>query len=125
MSDGFWRDYLPFGWTLQTIEGPDAIAEFGVQTGPTSGFEIPAFEGQSDETEGFFRFVTSDGPGRGYIRLENGSCKTVFTQLDSLTNTPNLSAGAAEPYVLIVGGGQGRPCFGCAITRPWGSIFDR
>ena len=115
VSDAFWRDYLPFGWTLQTIEGRDAIAEFGVQTGPASSFESPVFEGQSDETEGFFRFVTSDGPGRGHIRLENGSCKTLFTQLDNLTTTSNLSAEAADPYVLIVGGGQGGLALGAQL----------
>ena len=28
VPDGFWRDYLPFGFTLQTLEDRDENADF-------------------------------------------------------------------------------------------------
>ncbi len=113
--DGFWRDYLPFGWTLQTLEGQGAIAAFGAAHGASTGFSDPVFEGEPDATEGFFRFHTAHGPGKGHIRLERGLCKTLFTMLDGL-NAPAPSApDPAAPFVLVVGGGQGGLALGAQL----------
>ena len=67
--DGFWRDYLPFGGTLQTLEGRDAIARFGAAKGPSTGLSAIEFEGDDKASEGFFRFQTHEGAGRGYRHL--------------------------------------------------------
>lgn len=110
---GFWRDYLPFGWTLQTLEGQAAIAAFGAANGPTTGFRDPVMEDATERTEGFFQFRTNDGPGRGHIRLQNGRCKTLFTMLENL-DAP--SHARDEPFVLIVGGGQGGLALGAQLS---------
>jgi putative flavoprotein involved in K+ transport len=87
--------------------------------------------------EGFITFETPLGRGRGYVRLQNGLCWTLLTTLDDLKGHEARSGrlraqGApvdpaqplanwrdqldaefetlgtdAQPYVLIVGGGQG------------------
>lgn len=114
LPEGFWRDYLPFGWTLQTLEGREAIAAFGARFGAPATLRNPAFEGESDDTEGFFRFETADGPGRGHIRLEGGRCKTLFTMLEGLHGkAPTDQSG--DPFVLVVGGGQGGLALGAQL----------
>lgn len=121
--DGLWRDYLTFGWTLQTIEGRSTISTFASVNTSSVGFVQPVFEGQSDDTEGFFRFQTALGNGRGYIRLQNGQCTTLFTMLDDLANVAPLddtkndgAAGPADNFVLIIGGGQGGLALGAQLS---------
>jgi hypothetical protein len=63
--DGFWRDYLPFGGTLQTLEGRDKIGQFAKEAGLTTTIEKITFEGGASDSEGFFHFETSQGLGRG------------------------------------------------------------
>ena len=115
--DGFWRDYLPFGWTLQTVEGTDAIREFAGRTTAMCGFRDAAFEGETED-EGFIRFKTDVGNGRGYIRLKNGLCHTLFTQLDDLSHAAEDRAQPdnSEPFVLIIGGGQGGLALGAQLA---------
>ena len=115
--DGFWRDYLPFGWTLQTVEGEAAIKEFASRTAAVCGFHDAAFEGETED-EGFIRFKTSVGNGRGYIRLKNGLCRTLFTQLDDLSHAAKDRAQPdnSEPFVLIIGGGQGGLALGAQLA---------
>lgn len=114
--DGFWRDYLPFGWTLQTIEGRDAIGDFGARAGPKSGLRDVVFDGASDASEGFFRFAVEAGNGRGYLRTSAGICETLFTQLDDLTHGPSQTGGSHAPFVLVVGGGQGGLALGAQLS---------
>ena len=111
---GFWRDYLPFGWTLQTLEGRADIAHFAALHGASAGFRDPVFEGNPNDSEGFFSFHTNDGPGRGHIRLEGGKCKTLFTMLDGLQTAPKVKPTDA-PFVLVVGGGQGGLALGAQL----------
>mgnify|MGYP001820334920 CR=1 FL=1 len=114
--DGFWRDYLPFGWTLQTIEGRDDIGDFGAKTGPASGLHDVFFEGAPDASEGFFRFAVTAGTGRGYLRISSGICETLFTQLDDLTQGPSQTRNPYAPFVLVVGGGQGGLALGAQLS---------
>lgn len=114
-TESFWRDYLPFDWTLQTTEGRDAIAAFGARTGPTAGFANPQFEEDTEAQEGLFRFATKDGTGRGHVQLENGVCKTLFTMLEHLPDAAEPADGQADPFVLIVGGGQGGLALGAQL----------
>ena len=112
--DGFWRDYLPFGGTLQTLEGRDAIARFGAAKGPSTGLSAVEFEGDDKASEGFFRFQTHEGSGRGYIRMDGVLCHNLFTMQEGLSNaapTPQSD----EPFVLVVGGGQGGLALGAQL----------
>ena len=131
----FWRDILAFTWDIRTFEGRDAIAkmlsERQVIVRP-SGWHVE--KGQAaNATEGFIGFATAAGRCRGYVRLVDGRCLTMFTTLEELagfsprqgrsrpeklnvdgepTWTEKRQATQAEigvsrqPYVLIVGGGQ-------------------
>jgi len=111
---GFWRDYLPFGWTLQTLEGRAEIEDFALKNGPNACFNAPVFEGSAAQQDGFFTFKTKDGSGRGHIRVEHGLCTTLFTMLDSLSTVEQPETDA--PYVLIVGGGQGGLALGAQLS---------
>ncbi len=114
---GFWRDYLPFGWSLQTIEGRKDIAKFGSKYGAITGFEGVSFEGNPDDNEGFFRFQTRDGPGRGYVYLEDGLCSTLFTMMNNLSHECTKTAGETSPFVLVIGGGQAGLALGAQLQE--------
>ena len=101
VEDGYWRDYLPFGWDLQTIEGRSAIVDFAQNT-PSEARDF-RHEGDTQSQEGFFTFETQDGLARGYIRLKDGLCHTLFTMLTDFHQHPKTSS---ELDVLVVGGGQ-------------------
>ncbi|MGI9366163.1 MAG: NAD(P)-binding domain-containing protein, partial [Rhizobiaceae bacterium] len=115
-TDGFWRDYLPFGWTLQTLEGRTAIADFASCQGQATGFRSPEAEDDGSPQEGFFRFQTNQGTGRGYIRLQDGLCITLFTMLDDLSGEKSSVDRGSDPFVLIVGGGQGGLALGAQLS---------
>ncbi len=117
VEGGYWRDYLPFGWTLQTLEGRSEIAEFAAKFGSAAGFQSPKFEEDARVDEGFFSFRTKAGVGRGYIRLKDGLCTALFTQLTALIDAPENRSTSAEPFVLIVGGGQGGLALGAQLSE--------
>ncbi len=117
VEGGFWRDYLSFGWSLQTIEGHKAIAKFGSDYGAITGFKAVQFEGKPSENEGFFQFQTRDGLGRGYLNVEDGLCTTLFTMLNDLTHKSDTEAQESSPYVLVVGGGQAGLALGAQLQE--------
>ena len=137
LPGGFWRDFLALGGTLQTVEGAGAIAAFACAAAP--GFELvaeapPLLPGADPAAEGFVAFRTALGHGRGYLRLQDGRCRTLMLALEGFHDHPEplrarrpsglvedpqgrnwkerlAAKGEAfgrgeEPYVLIVGGGQ-------------------
>ncbi len=114
---GFWRDYLPFSWSLQTIEGRKAIAQFGSNHGATTGFEGVHFEGKPCDNEGFFRFQTNEGLGRGYVYVEDDLCTTLFTMLNDLPHKCDKATKETSPYVLVVGGGQAGLALGAQLQE--------
>ncbi len=112
---GCWRDYLPFGWTMQTLEGRSAIADFASANGVRTGAHGFAFDGAADAAEGLFSFFTKLGRGRGHLRLRDGRCHTLFTSLT------DIDADAApvpddRPFVLVVGGGQAGLALGAQLS---------
>ena len=122
LPSGFWRDYLPFGFTLQTLEGHDEIAGFASAKGPKTRFGDVRFEGNADDQEGFFTFTTSNGRGTGHIRLKDGRCHTLLTTLDELAGSSDELDTAASgndqtPQVLIVGGGQAGLALGAQLSK--------
>ncbi|WP_121062586.1 NAD(P)/FAD-dependent oxidoreductase [Chachezhania antarctica] len=140
-DDGLWRDFVTTGWTLQTVEGADRIGAFAAHAGDT-GFSV-AVAGDPDAEEGFIAVETEQGRGRGYVRLRDGKCATFFATLEELKgfeeplrhrrpiglyddgdprNWQERLADKAErwgeteqPYVLIVGGGQGGLALGARL----------
>lgn len=117
VEGGFWRDYLSFGWSLQTIEGREAIAKFGLDYGAITSFKAVQFEGKPDRNEGFFRFQTGDGLGRGYLNVEDGLCTTLFTMLNDLPHKSDKGTKETSPYVLVVGGGQAGLALGAQLQE--------
>ncbi len=142
VEDGFWRDFLAMGWTLQTVEGREQIATFAEHT--AKGVEFQAISlADEDASEGFISFETRQGRGRGYIRLKDDKCLTLLTVLEELKGfdlplRQNRRSGLMEqpeqgnwaeqfdakkeayangqnPYVLIVGGGQGGLALGARL----------
>lgn len=132
----FWRDLLAFTWDIRTIEGRTAIVAMLRERLCTVGETCWSLEDGADPSasEGFIRFETRLGRGRGHVRLVEGACLTLLTCLEELkgheeprgTRRPSgfpadargnwqqrLDAERRElgverqPYVLIVGGGQG------------------
>jgi putative flavoprotein involved in K+ transport len=138
-----WRDILAISWDLVTIDGSQAIAELLMQRQPET--RLRAIETSADlaATEGWIRFQTAFGQGEGYIRLDGGVCLTILTALQSLEGFeeaagPCRPSGASpdgdgrnwlerrqqeaagmgreiQPYVLIIGGGQGGLALGARL----------
>jgi putative flavoprotein involved in K+ transport len=85
----------------------------------------------SNPDESWFSFSTTDGPCLGHVRLREGRAWTLFTALRGLHAHPerplsavkrelNLGTGfpmGREPYVVIVGGGQGGMALGARLKR--------
>jgi putative flavoprotein involved in K+ transport len=141
-EDSFWRDLIAFTWNIRTFEGRDEITRMlgatlsRVQPG---GWKITDGEEPAEAggvTEAWIDFETSDGRGKGQLRLRDGQCWTLLTTLYELKGYeepkgPRRPRGAEhganrdraswlenrdqeaaslgvtqQPYVLIVGGGQ-------------------
>ena len=141
-EDSFWRDLIVFTWNIRTFEGRDEITRMlgatlsRVQPG---GWKITDGEEPAEAggvTEAWIDFETSDGRGKGQLRLRDGQCWTLLTTLYELKGYeepkgPRRPRGAEhsanrdraswlenrdqeaaslgvtqQPYVLIVGGGQ-------------------
>jgi len=139
----YWRDLVAFTWNIVTFESRSAIAD--MLEARLSDVRPGSFEPEG--SDGWFTFATSVGRGRGHVRLKDGKCHTLFTALMSLdgfeeTSGPTRESGvehgairgrrawgdrraadAAElgvtrqPFVLVVGGGQGGIGLGARLKR--------
>jgi putative flavoprotein involved in K+ transport len=134
---GFWRDLVAFTWTLKTFEGRAEVKAMlaAVLSGvKPSGWGI---RGISSPGEAWFTFETAIGRGIGHLRLRNGRAWTLLTTLQELKGFEEKAGRTREwgtehgvlperkswlekreehrkafgfteqPFVLIVGGGQG------------------
>lgn len=135
VEDGAWRDVLAFTWTIKTVEGRKDIQQMlndVVEDIKPREWQIESTNG---DAEAWLTFETKFGIGKGYLRLKNGQALTLFTALQDLhdhqqpvgalrpsglydddDNRNWLDRRQAEqseigqdvqPYVLIIGGGQG------------------
>ena len=143
LPGGLWRDFLAFGWTLATYEGAESISKMVA----ARAMDIVATDWASDAAagadEGFISFSTSLGPGKGYVRLKDGKCFTLFTALHELSghefpvglrrasgvvkdqdgrnwrdllNQEAAELGATtQPFVLVVGAGQAGLAIGAGL----------
>ena len=127
----YWRDLVAFTWNIRTCEGRDEIKAMLAATlaaTKPSAFSLKGFS----ENEGWFTFETGVGRGIGHLRLNGGKCWTLLTTLQELkgheekagTNRvkiPPASEGELgflrQPYVLIVGGGQGGIALAARLKR--------
>jgi putative flavoprotein involved in K+ transport len=133
-DDCYWRDLVTFTWNITTLEGRAAIEAMLHQqllrVRPDEwSVDKPAMARSADGmTEGFIRFTTAAARGHGYIRLRNGRIWTLMTAIEGLkgheeavgrhrpAHARDVDLGPSlddrrgtdtDPYVLIVGGGQG------------------
>ncbi|CAN5317672.1 NAD(P)/FAD-dependent oxidoreductase [soil metagenome] len=133
VETSYWRDLVSFTWNIVTFDGREAIA--AMLKARLGDVRPSTFRMESGE--GWFTFETAVGRGRGHVRLTDGEATTLFTALMELkgfeekagptreagtehgafrnrvTWTDRRQADAEEfgisrqPFVLIVGGGQG------------------
>jgi putative flavoprotein involved in K+ transport len=132
-DDCYWRDLIAFTWNVVTFESREAIGD--MLQARLGDVRPHAFE--VDARDGWFRFETSVGRGVGHVRLKDGRCWTLFTALMELKGFEEKAGASREtgvehgairgrrtwtdgrqeereglgysqqPYVLVVGGGQG------------------
>jgi putative flavoprotein involved in K+ transport len=143
IETSYWRDLVSFTWNIVTVEGREAIA--AVLKARLATVRPSTFRMESGD--GWFTFETSVGRARGHMRLKDGKATTLFTALMELkgfeekagptreagtehgafrnrvTWTDRRQADAEEfgitrqPFVLIVGGGQGGIGLGARLKR--------
>ena len=139
----YWRDCVAFTWNIVTLEGRGAIAAMLKER--LADVRPESFT--PDGNDGWFTFETAVGRGRGHVRLKDGKATTLFTALTELKGfeekaglsrpegtehgairdrtswTDRRRADARElgitrqPFVLIVGGGQGGIGLGARLKR--------
>ncbi len=139
----YWRDLVAFTWNIVTLESRSAIAD--MLKARLADLRPDSFK--ATDRKGWFTFETSVGRGTGHLRLKDGKAWTLFTALMELkgfeekqgatrplgtrhgavrgrvTWTDQRRADAAElgyarqPFVLIVGGGQGGLGLGARLKR--------
>jgi len=123
----YWRDVLAFTWDIRTHEGRDAIR--GMLAARLAEVRPLRFMPWSapvadPATETWFTFETSVGRGLGHLRLSEARAWTLLTTLRELHGHPERAPAreaplgeARQPWVVIVGGGQGGIALGARLKR--------
>jgi len=87
-DDCYWRDFLAYTWSIQTLEGKAAITAMVQACAPRCAIGDLRLSEVRRDPEGFdecwFSFSSSAGRGVGHLRLIQGLCWTIFTTLQSL-----------------------------------------
>jgi putative flavoprotein involved in K+ transport len=143
VETSYWRDLVSFTWNIVTCDGRGAIAD--MLRARLADVQPSFFAPDGDE--GWFTFETAVGRGRGHVRLKDGKATTLFTALielkgfeekAGLTREQGTEHGALrnrvtwtdrrqsdadelgvtrQPFVLVVGGGQGGIGLGARLKR--------
>ena len=117
----YWRDLVAFTWNIRTSEGRDEIrallAATLSQTKPVN-FSLHGV----NPDEAWFSFETAVGRGIGHLRLKKGKAWTLLTTLQELKGFEEKRDFPREeikrdPYVAIVGGGQGGIALAARLKR--------
>ena len=142
-DDGYWRDLVSFTWNIVTLERRPAIADMLMaRLG-----EVRPDSFRAGDRDGWFTFETALGHGTGHVRLKDGKASTLFTALMELKgfeekSGPSRESGvqhgairnrvtwtdrrrtdaaefgyARQPFVLVIGGGQGGIGLGARLRR--------
>ena len=115
--ESYWRDLVSFTWNLKTCEGRAEIkAMLAARLADVKPRNFLA------KTSEWFTFETALGRGIGHLRLRGKRCWTLLTTLQELKGfeekrETGLPAAPREPYVLIVGGGQGGIALAARLKR--------
>jgi putative flavoprotein involved in K+ transport len=125
--EGYWRDLVSLTWNVKTCEGR---AEIKAMLAATLAAARPRrFQAKTGE---WFTFETAVGRGVGHMRFRDKGrhCWTLLTTLQELrgfeekagVNRVKIPSRAEpgvprEPYVLIVGGGQGGIALAARLKR--------
>lgn len=143
----YWRDFIIFTWNLKTFEGKGEIRAMLESRIKDVSPKNVAFEWQGDGVGAFFTFETKVARGRGVLHLRDGKAWSILTTAYELigfeekknrrrvlgaehgihknrsTWLENLQREQAElgfskqPYVLIIGGGQGGIALGARLRK--------
>ena len=124
--DGFWRDLVAFTWNIKTCEGRGEIK--AMLAARLADVKPRRFQAKGE----WFTFETEVGRGVGHLRLRGKHCWTLLTTLQELKGfeekagpnrvkfplpaEPGLGV-REQPYVLIVGGGQGGIALAARLKR--------
>ncbi len=145
----YWRDLVSFTWNFKTLENRDEIRQMlqsQLAVVRPSNWQPVGDASENEEiVEGLFTFETLEARGRGYVRLKNGKCWTLFTSMEELkgheerkgptrakgTNHGQISDRKSwaelraeeeatlgitrQPECLIIGGGQGGIALGARL----------
>src|SRR5262249_17459679 len=132
-----------FTWNITTVEGRDGVADLLAGTldaTDPSGFATtePPTASADGVIEAWIRFETAVGRGTGHLRLTDEGAFTLLTTLRELKGFEEkqgptrpkgveheLSKGRAyatastgeQPYVLVIGGGQGGIALGARLRQ--------
>src|SRR3954464_2110030 len=144
--DAYWRDLVAFTGHIDTAEGRPAIRSRLERTLAAASPTTWTLTGPSPAGDGFFLgFTTRTGRGIGHVRLREGRAWTLLAALRELKGheepcgprsamgvtapgrktwseeraprEPAYASGARQPYVLIIGGGQGGIALGARLKR--------
>ena len=87
-QDCYWRDFVSFTWNIKTAEGKDEIRAMLEATVPQACPTKWQIEGDAMDmygaTNAFISFETGVARCRGHVRLKDGKCFTLFTQIKEL-----------------------------------------
>lgn len=123
LDDGHWRDILSFDWRLESVSGPDTIAEKLIRTQTTakaSDFHIPETRtpprsvkrAGTEVIEVMFDFKTAVGTGSGIVRLRETDLgewrawtfSTTLQALDGYPETTSANRAGVDAFSREWGG---------------------
>lgn len=144
-ATSFWRDLVAFTWNITTVEGREGVADLVAHTrAGATGFRTTEEPTEADGiVDAWIGFETTVGRGRGHLRLTDEGAWTFLTTLYELkgheeptgeTRPPGVAHGASRdrttwseqraaamdernPYVVVVGGGQGGIALGARLRQ--------
>jgi putative flavoprotein involved in K+ transport len=107
LPDSFWRDVVAFSWNILTAEGPEEIGRMLDACVPNAKPSAWTLDGPVRAADGIIEagiaFETQVGRGDGILRLKDGRCWTLLTDLRELkqheeTIRSRRPLGAPESY---------------------------
>ncbi|MEV4349177.1 NAD(P)/FAD-dependent oxidoreductase [Actinoplanes sp. NPDC049596] len=143
----YWRDLVAFSWNITTVEGREGVADLLTTTLDhidPDNFELTEEPTEADGViDAWIRFETAVGRGTGHLRLKPEGAWTLLTTLRELKGFEEqqgerrpqgvehtLSKGRlswkerrareeadADPYVVVIGGGQGGIALGARLRQ--------